>query len=371
MTVDTSTQLLPALEIVFGVVVLTFGADALVRGAAGLARRLGMSQLAVGLTVVAFGTSTPELFVSLGAALSGNGSVALGNAVGSNIFNVLLILGASAAISPLLVRRQLVRLDVPVMVATALLVLVLSLDGALDVAEGILLLSLLVVYLTVLLRLGKHTEPDAPSGAGAAKAGRGHPSAIPAQIGWVLLGLTLLIVGAHFLVTGAEAVARSLGISDLIIGLTVVAAGTSLPELATSVVAAIKGQRDIAVGNVVGSCIFNMLAVLGAAAVAAGRGGLEVPLGVITFDMPVMLAVSFACLPIFFTGWTITRWEGWVFLAYYVIYVVYLFLSHTHHAAESAVRTMMLFFALPLTAITLSILVAQEFRSRRGAPQGG
>ena len=359
---------LPTLEIVFGIVVLTFGADALVRGAAGLAERLGMSQLVIGLTVVAFGTSMPELFVSVGAALRGNGGVSLGNAVGSNIFNVLFILGVAAIINPLLVHRQLVRLDVPVMVATALVILVLSLDGALGLAEGFFLLSLIVAYTVVVVRLGKHADPSEPNLGGKGAASLFRSSSLPIQIGWVLAGLALLIVGARFLVTGAETVARALGVSDLIIGLTVVAAGTSLPELATSVVAAFKGQRDIAVGNVVGSNIFNALAVLGASAIAAGPAGLEVPTGVITFDIPVMLAVSFAGLPIFFTGWTISRWEGWVFLAYYGIYVLYLGLSHTHHAAESAVRTMMLFFALPLTAITLGVLVTQEFRARRELP---
>ncbi len=360
----TLIPVFPVLQIVVGVGILTLGADGLVRGAARLAERLGMSPLVVGLTVVAFGTSMPELFVSMDAALVGRGGVSLGNAVGSNLFNVLVVLGASAAIQPLTVDKQLVRLDVPVMVATAVLVLLLSLDGSLGIGEGVLLLLLFAAYTGALVRLGKHADPI---GADVEASAPGGPHRLLMQIGWVLLGLALLVLGARVLVGGAETVARALGVSDLIIGLTVVAAGTSLPELATSMVAAFKGQRDIAVGNVVGSNIFNAVAVLGAGSVAAGAAGLDVPPGVRTFDMPVMVAVSVACLPIFFTGWTISRWEGWVFLSYYGVYLIYLVLSHADHAAESAVRTMLLFFALPLTAVTLAVLAVREFGVQRGA----
>jgi cation:H+ antiporter len=180
-------------------------------------------------------------------------------------------------------------------------------------------------------------------------------------------GLLLLVVGARLVMLGASGVAHVLGVSDLVIGLTVVAAGTSLPELATSFVAAVRGQREIAVGNVVGSNVFNSLFVLGLAALAE-TGGLPVPEGVRTFDLPVMLAVSTVCLPIFFTGWAVSRREGIVFLAYYGAYLLYLTLYHTHHAAEDLVGTALLFFALPLTALTLGLGVVRQIRSKPKPP---
>lgn len=333
------------------------------RGAATLAERIGLSPLVIGLTVVAFGTSMPELSVSIGSALSGNGGVALGNALGSNIFNILVVLGISAVVSPMVVDRQLVRWDVPIMIATAALAFAVSLDGALGQVEGTLLLTLGVVYTLVLVRQGKKAELKAPDEPGVPPA---TPAPVLPHLAWIALGLVLLVGGAQLLVSGAETTARALGVSELVIGLTVVAAGTSLPELATSVVAALRGQRDIAVGNVVGSNIFNALVVLGAAGVASGADGIAVPVGVLHFDLPVMLAASVACLPIFFTGWTISRWEGWVFLSYYALYLLYLVLSHTHHAAQHSVRGALLFFVVPLTALTLAVLAVREFESRKG-----
>lgn len=357
------------LQLALGVGILTVGADALVRGASRLAARIGLSSLVIGLTVVAFGTSLPEVSVSVGSALLGDGGVALGNALGSNIFNILVVLGGSAVIRPLLVDRQLVRQDVPVMVATALLVLLVCLDGRVGRWDGILLVSLGVAYTVILVRVGMRTDPapDAPDAVAAPAAGGG----LPVQLAWILLGLVLLVVGARVLVTAAETLARAMGVSELIIGLTVVAAGTSLPELATSFVAAWRGERDIAAGNVVGSNIFNALVVLGVAGLAAGAEGIAVPLGVRTFDLPLMVAASVACLPIFFTGYSISRWEGWVFLGYYVVYLLYLVTAHTEHAARQAIQTGLLFFALPLTALTLGVFVFREVRDRRASPPDG
>jgi cation:H+ antiporter len=294
--------------------------------------------------------------------MAGEGGVALGNALGSNIFNILVVLGGSAVIRPLIVDRRLVRLDVPVMIGTAVLVFVLGLNGVLGRGEGLFLLAMGVLYTVLLVRAGMksngHPVPDA-------SAPPAKPRRTLANLAWLSLGLVLLVVGARFLVDGSETAARALGVSELVIGLTVVAAGTSLPELATSFVAAMRGQRDIAVGNVVGSNIFNSLAVLGAAAVASGSGGVDVPLAVLTFDLPVMLASSVACLPIFFTGWTISRWEGWIFLGYYGIYLLYLVLHHTQHGAQDLVKTALLFFALPLTALTLTVFAVRELGRRR------
>jgi cation:H+ antiporter len=364
--------LLPVAQVVLGIGVLTLGAEGLVRGAAGLAQRLGLSPLVVGLTVVAFGTSMPELAVSVGSAWIGNGGVALGNVVGSNIFNVLVVLGGAALIQPLVVHRQLVRLDVPVMIATALLVIVLSRDGTLGPVDGAVLVILGVLYTVIVVRYGRRTpagDVGPPAGLEAADSpgddlawAPGRAATLPSQIAWIIFGLWLLAVGARFVVVGAVDVAHVLGVSDLVVGLTVVAAGTSLPELATSFVAAARNERDIAVGNVVGSNVFNTLIVLGAAALAE-RGGMPVPVGVRTFDLLVMLGVSVACLPIFFTGWTVSRREGALFVAYYVAYLAFLILHQLHHAGEDLVRTALLYFAVPLTVLTVAVHVVRQLRA--------
>jgi cation:H+ antiporter len=370
----TPLPLLAVGQVVLGIGLLTIGAEALVRGAAGLAEHVGLSPLVIGLTVVAFGTSMPEVAVSLGSAWIGDGGVALGNALGSNIFNVLVVLGGAAVIRPLLVDRQLVRLDVPVMIGTSVLILLLSLDGKLGTLDGVLLVVLGITYTVIVVRGGREWTGDAPPPAEPPQEKRdehalatGGAMTLPVQIGWIVAGLLLLVVGARLVVMGASTVAHALGVSDLVIGLTVVAAGTSLPELATSFVAAVRDQRDIAVGNVVGSNVFNALFVLGLAALAE-TGGLPVPEGVRTFDLPVMVVVSTVCLPIFFTGWAVSRREGIVFLAYYGAYLLYLALYHTHHAGEDLVGTALLFFALPLTALTLGVGVVKQIRSKSKPP---
>lgn len=381
------------LLLVVGIGVLTVGADVLVRGASTLALRMGIAPLVIGLTVVAVGTSLPEIAVSAGAALLGQGEVALGNAVGSNIFNILVVLGGAAIIRPLLVDRQLVRFDVPVMIAVAALVPIASFDGTLGRMDGIVLLGLGVAYVFVLLRMGDppgeatptvvaeatveplRSAPDgdqaapvtaaADDGSAASADPAGAPSPLRALL-QILGGAVLLVVGARLLVSGASEVARSLGASELVVGLTVVAAGTSLPELATSYMAAARGQRDIAVGNVVGSNIFNVLLVLGSAGLLS-PSGIEVPSGVMTFDLPVMLGASLACLPIFFTGLTVSRVEGVIFCFFYVAYLTYLFLHLADHAADDVVRVAVLWFAGPLATVTLGLSAGREWwRRQRG-----
>ena len=348
------------LMLLAGAAVLIAGAELLVRGASRIATGAGISPLVVGLTVVAFGTSSPELAVTVGAARSGQAAVALGNVLGSNIFNVLLILGLSATLAPLIVARQLVRLDVPVMIGASLLVALLALDGALSRAEGALLLAGAVLYTGVLIvhaRRGGGADPsDAPVPDGGS---------LPMNLLLVAGGLVLLVVGAGWLVDAAVGLAQSLGVSELVIGLTIVAAGTSLPELATSVLASIRGERDIAVGNVVGSNIFNLLAVLGAGSLLS-PAGVPVPPGALTFDIPVMLGVALATLPIFFTGYAIARWEGVVFLGYYGLYVTYLVLDSAQHHALFQLRDAVLLFVLPLTVLTLIVLTLRSVGRARG-----
>jgi cation:H+ antiporter len=348
-----------------GLIFLIIGAEALVRGASRLAAVFGISPLVIGLTVVAFGTSSPELAVSIKSALSGQASIAVGNVIGSNIFNVLFILGVSALIVPLVVSQQLVRLDVPVMIALSFVVLLLALDGKFGLVDGILLVAGLVTYVWVLIRQSRKETALARQESVQEPA-----SADPKSAGWirnialVIGGLALLVLGARWLVDGAVSFARYLGVSDLIVGLTVVAAGTSLPEVVTSVVAALRGERDIAVGNVVGSNIFNILAVLGIASIVA-PGGIGVSAAVVGFDIPVMIAVALACLPIFFTGGTISRKEGVLMLAYYVAYTAYLILAASHHDALPRFSAVMLEFVIPITVVTMIGLVLREVRNRR------
>ncbi|KUE80505.1 calcium/sodium antiporter [Aeromonas schubertii] len=348
-----------------GLVCLVLGAEALVRGASRLATLVGISPLVVGLTVVAFGTSAPELAVSIQSALDGQAGIAVGNVVGSNIFNVLFILGISALIVPLVVSQQLVRLDVPLMIGASLLVLLLGWDGRLSPLEGALLFAGIVAYTLFLVvqsrKESKAVEQEYEQEFGAREANT--PLTWGRNLAFIVTGLALLIMGSRLLVEGAIEIAHYFGVSDLVIGLTIVAAGTSLPEVVTSIVAALRGERDIAVGNVVGSNIFNILCVLGLTSMVA-PGGLEVSETALSFDIPVMIAVALACLPIFFTGYTIARWEGALFLAFYVAYTVWLILHATASPMQGAFSAAMVGFVLPLTAITLAILALRAWRRR-------
>jgi cation:H+ antiporter len=290
-------------SIAAGLVLLAAGGEFLVRGSAQLAARFGVSPLVVGLTVVAFGTSAPELAVSLQSVSTGAANLAIGNVVGSNIFNVLFILGASALLVPLVVSRRVVWVEVPVVIGISGLAWFLAADGRVSPGEGVVLLLVIAVYTAWLLRYA--SEQNAPQDATVGDVMR--PRALSSTLA-ALAGLALLLIGARWLVQGAVSLAMELGVSDAVIGLTIVAAGTSLPEVAASLVATLRGQRDMAVGNVLGSNIFNVTVILGATAIAAD--GLAVPEGVVTFDVVIMMAAAVACLPIFVTGHVIARWEG-------------------------------------------------------------
>jgi cation:H+ antiporter len=355
--------------LVAGLALLVGGAELLVKGAAGLAISAGISPLVVGLTVVALGTSAPELAVSVSASLNGKPDIALGNVVGSNIANVLLILGISAVIAPLVVSRQLVRVDVPVMIGVSFLLLVLALDGGVGRGDGVLLAVAIIVYTVLLVRMGR--KQGAEQMAATASAGA-EPIAVPrgGAAGQVLLvgaGLALLVLGSRWLVNGAVEIAQMLGVSDLVIGLTVVAVGTSLPEIATSVLATLRGARDMAVGNVVGSNIYNILLILGLSAMVS-PGGIPVAPAALTFDIPVMIAAAVACLPVAFNGYRIARWEGAVFLGYYAAYTLYLIMAASEHDALPVFSRVMQLFVIPLTVMTLVVVTWRTFRERTAAP---
>jgi cation:H+ antiporter len=341
---------------VAGLTALVVGAELLVRGASKLALSFGISPLVVGLTIVALGTSAPEMAVSTGAVLNGQTDIAVGNVVGSNIFNVLFILGISALIAPLVVHVQVIRQELPIMLGAAVLLLVMGWDGNISNYEAGLMLVLTVVY-TVFLIVQSRRATAAETAEFDEELQPAEPSSweskLPFQIGLIVVGLGLLVVGSDWLVTSAVVFAKSLGVSDLIIGLTIVAAGTSMPEVATSVMAAIKGERDIAVGNVVGSNIFNILGCIGLSGVVAGTTGLVLAPSILTFDIWVLLAVTLACLPIFLSGREIARWEGGFFLAYYVAYVTYLILASQQHDALPMMSQVMMGFVVPITVVAL------------------
>ena len=335
------------------------------RGAARLASAMGISPLVIGLTVVAFGTSSPELAVSVQAGLSGQVDISLGNVVGSNILNVLFILGLSAAIAPLIVSQQLVRLDVPIMIGTAVLLLLVGIDGKISRLDGSLFVLGVFTYTALLIYLGRRTS-NASEEKHAESFGKPSTKSylqVVTTFGFIIGGLALLVVGSRWLVHGAVAIAKAIGASELIIGLTIVAAGTSLPEVATSVIASIRGERDIAVGNVAGSNIFNILVVLGFSSLVA-PDGIKVSAAAIRFDIPVMIAVSIACLPIFFTDNMIARWEGILFLGYYIVYTLYLLLASTHHKTLPLFSTVMVLFVIPITFLTLTIVTWRAIRAR-------
>lgn len=350
--------------LVAGFTLLIIGAEALVRGASKIAAGVGIPPLIVGLTIVAFGTSSPELAVSLMSSLKGNVDIAVGNVVGSNIFNVLFILGLAAIITPLTVAQQLLWLDVPIAIGASVLMLLLGWDGKISRIEGLLLFLLLIAYNFFLILKSKKersrlVKVEYEQEYGNEKKHGGRFWFLNGVL--ILVGLAMLLLGSRWLVESATTIAKSLGVSDLIIGLTIVAAGTSMPEVATSVVASMRGERDIAVGNAIGSCIFNILAVLGVSALVSPRG-IPVSEEAIQFNIPIMIASAIACLPIFFTGHRIVRWEGSILFAYYIFYTVYLILSASRTHLLPLFDHAILWFVLPLTLLTIVVSVVNAIR---------
>jgi cation:H+ antiporter len=316
-----------ALQFVAGLVALYYGADWLVRGAGRLARRFGVSALIVGLTVVAFGTSAPELVVSGFAAGRGQGDVAVGNVIGSNIFNVLAILGATALIFPIMVQSSLVRRELPIMLGASLLLPLVVLDGSLSRLDGFMLLAAFATYLGLMIWLARKGSGEIALLASVDDDLIGGDEQEGAPLGrnimLIAAGLVTLVAGARLLVDSSVFFARAAGLSELVIGLTIVAAGTSLPELATSAVAALRREADIAIGNVIGSNIFNMLAVLG---IASSITPIPFDAALFRFELPVMVAGSVALLPLALTRGRLERWEGALLLLGYAAFLVVLFM---------------------------------------------
>ncbi|NTV47289.1 MAG: calcium/sodium antiporter [Chlorobiales bacterium] len=313
-----------------GFVMLVAGAEALVRGASRLAGAMGISPLVIGLTVVSFGTSSPEIAVSVQSGFAGEADIAIGNVVGSNIANILVVLGLSAVAAPLVVSRQLIRLDVPFMIGASILMFLLGLDGTLSRFDGGLLFSLFMLHTSFMVYQSRKEKKRLDDEYIKEYGDKKKQSALDWFFNplFILAGLAMLVVGSGWLVHGSIVIAKALGVSELVIGLTIISIGTSLPEVATSVVASIRGERDIAVGNTVGSNLYNILLVLGLSGLVA-PDGLRVTAAALFFDIPVMIAVALLCIPSFFKE-KISRWEGLAFLALYVFYVVYLYRGAAH-----------------------------------------
>lgn len=349
-------ELMTLLLLVAGLVLLTFGAEVLVKGASSLAGSIGVSPLIIGLTVVAFGTSAPEMSVSVSSAFKGSAEIAVGNVVGSNIFNVLFILGVSAIAASLVVQKQLVRFDIPIMIYASFIVLLMCIDGQLSRFDGLFLFAGIIAYTVFLIKEARREGVLVVEGGDDIAP----PQPLWKNIILIVVGLVMLVVGSQWLVDGAIEIAKYFGLSEVVIGLTIVAAGTSLPELATSVMASLKGERDIAIGNIVGSNIFNIGAVLGLSSIVAPQG-LSVTGTLLTIDIPVMILVALVCLPVLLSNYTITRADGVAFLACYVVYVTYLVLA----AQQSTMLATMMPFLLIVVAVCVTWWMLEVLRYLR------
>ena len=302
-----------------GIGLLYIGAELLVQCGSAVALRLGVPPLIVGLTIAAFGTSSPELVVSLKAAVAGSDSIALGNVVGSNITNIGLILGLAAILNPMRITLRVIRWDIPLMIAASLVFVALIRDGELGRVDGGVLTAGLVAYICFVL---KTARKESSSGNGAVLGMVSHTKPVSRWTGWIgiLAGLGMLAAGAHFFVTGAVMIARLAGLSEALIGLTIVAIGTSLPEFATSALAAVKGEADLAVGNIVGSNLFNILGILGIAALITPLKATG--MGLVDYSVMTLLAVML--LPLCHSGFRLDRWEGALMLLVFIGYLGYL-----------------------------------------------
>lgn len=355
--------MLSVVEIIVGILLLFGGGELFVQGSVALALLLGIPQLVIGLTVVAMGTSAPELFVSVLSTLQGADDIAVSNIVGSNIFNVLVVLGCSALILPLRVHSRLIRRDVPILLAVSMAVWGMASPGRMTWQAGLALLTALVINTIWEIRSAKE-DGDADSDIDPDEAKGGY---LPAFIK-LAAGLGLLVWGSQILVKGATAIALSLGVSETLIGLTIVAAGTSMPELVTSIVAAFRGKADLAIGNVIGSNLLNQLVILGLCAFISGTRGLSVDPVIVHRDLPIMVATTVACLPIFFTGGVITRLEGGILIGLYGLYLVEQILPYTFPGLDGPIERFTLMALIPALVVLLVWQSMKHWRQTRRQP---
>lgn len=321
----------PVLLIVLGLAALVLGAELVIRYGSRLARRLGVPPLLVGLTIVSIGTSAPELAVGIDAVRSGAGSLAVGNIAGTNVVNLLLILGLSAVIRPIVLQLQTLKLDLPAMALASALVLLLALDGELSVVDGAILAGVAVIYTSLLFVFTRRESAFVAAEFAEeypAEPRTRAPGRVALHLGLLIGGLVVIVIGADWLVDGAVELAEAVGVSDAIIGLTIVAIGTSTPELATTLISTIRGERDIAIGNLIGSSTFNVTLILGVSLLFA-PGHIPVDPQLVMIDLPIMVIVSLVCIPVFLTGHRVRRAEGIVFVSAYVVYLAALLIFRT------------------------------------------
>ncbi len=314
---------------VLGLAALITGAELLVRGGSRLAARLGIPPIVVGVTVVSLGTSTPELAIGVQSALQDDGTLALGNIAGTNTVNLLLILGLSALIRPLAMKTETLRFDLPVMSAAAALLLVMAWDGVLSRTEGVIMIIGAVLYagwIVVWTRRESQAVKDEYDHELGVPAGQRTRRAVAVNVTLLVAGIVVIVLGADLLVDGAVQIAQTFGVSDAVIGLTIVAVGTSAPELVTTMVSTVKDDRDIAIGNILGSSVYNILLILGVTAVVAPVGAIVEP-DLARIDIPVMVAATVVCIPVFITGRRVSRLEGGAFVTAYLAYLTSLVLT--------------------------------------------
>lgn len=345
-----------ALEVVIGICLLFGGGEFFIQGSVALSLIFGIPQLVIGLTIVSLGTSAPELFVSISSILQGSDSLAVSNVIGSNIFNVMVVLGCSALVLPLRVESRLVRRDVPLLIAISTAVWGITSTGRVTWQSGIALIIGLIINSAWEIRTAREQPEGVKEAEPSIDISNKEVNTWKALL-CLISGIVLLTVGSNQLVNGATYLATSLGVSEAVIGLTIVSAGTSMPELITSLVAALKGRTDLAIGNVVGSCLLNQLLVLGSCAVASGNSGLQIDELLINRDVPIMILTAIACLPIFWTNGRISRLEGGILVGLYMFYIFDQVLPHTLPSIQDEFRLLVVCFIAPTIII---IFLAQS-----------
>ena len=354
-----SELFLPIIEIIIGVILLFAGGEFFIQAAINLSLILGIPQIVIGLTVVSLGTSSPELLVSLNSVLKGSDSLAVSNVIGSNIFNILVVLGISSLITPLKVKSRIVRRDVPLLMAISCAVWAMSSTGLLTLQAGVFLIFCLILNtiweINTINEKGEDTKDAEPEIEEFNNNYKGRLNILRKLI----LGIYLLSFGSNILVNGSQELASYLGVNEVVIGLTIVATGTSLPELVTSIIAAFKGKTDLAIGNVIGSNLLNQLLILGSCSIFSGFKGLVIEQSLIKVDLPFMVLTTFACLPIFWSKGKITRIEGFILLNLYIFYILdkILFLNEFNYLSELRI-CLFIYFSL----LTVVIFAQERFK---------
>ena len=345
-----SEFILPISEVILGILLLFGGGELFIQGAISLSLILGIPQIVIGLTVVALGTSSPELLVSLNSVFRDSDSLAVSNVIGSNIFNILVVLGISALITPLKVKSRIVRRDVPLLIAISCAVWAISSSGFITWQAGIFLLFCLIINTVWEINTINEKDEDIKTAEPEIEDSYSNKSNIKMII-QLVFGMALLGCGSNILVSGSKILATLMGINETIIGLTIVATGTSLPELVTSIVAALKGKTDLAIGNVIGSNLLNQLLILGSCGVVSGLEQLKIDPDLIRIDLPIMVLTTFACMPIFWTKGKITRIEGFILLNIYFFYLLDKILASIGYQFLEQYRFFIFFYAISFTMI--------------------